>query len=218
MAPSVKWQIKECTTNFFSLILLKEKQLSTVTVWIQTVCDRSRRVCLHHVGGAHTHCFMHIHHLWMSILHMSFINHYGLLKNIHVLFKTKPTHQNTCWQCRFLQTTDMLKRYSWYFALCTPISFMLLQFCALKLKKKKNLVGVLKKSSLGKSSLVPTMAGIAPVCLLSRQKYNLFLQGKYPDISLKTSNVFTLISISNNGFLLRYHATTIPFKGQLTYT
>lgn len=32
VAPSVKWQIKECTTNFFSLILLKEKQLSTVTI------------------------------------------------------------------------------------------------------------------------------------------------------------------------------------------
>lgn len=70
MAPSVKWQIKECTTNFFSLILLKEKQLSTVTMWIQTVCNKSRSICFRDANN--DSALTHIHHLQIWILQLPF--------------------------------------------------------------------------------------------------------------------------------------------------
>lgn len=41
VASTVKWQIKETTTNFFTLILLKAEQLSTVSNLIQMVWDRT---------------------------------------------------------------------------------------------------------------------------------------------------------------------------------
>lgn len=37
---SVKWQIKDSTTNFFTLILLREQQLSTVTISAQGLWDK----------------------------------------------------------------------------------------------------------------------------------------------------------------------------------
>jgi len=37
---SVKWQIKDSTTNFFTLILLREQQLSTVTISAQGLRDK----------------------------------------------------------------------------------------------------------------------------------------------------------------------------------
>lgn len=46
MVCSVKWQIKVSTTNFFTLILLGEQQLSTVTISAHGPRDKQNTACV----------------------------------------------------------------------------------------------------------------------------------------------------------------------------
>lgn len=74
VASTVKWQIKETTTNFFTLILLKAKQLSTVSNLIQMVWGRIEllNVLARRTAALGLHVLpnvIHIHQLQIGILH-----------------------------------------------------------------------------------------------------------------------------------------------------